>query len=237
MFWQGAGLLGALCLFACAGTNRRPLSPAGEPAPNREQQAERASSRPEFEHGREHNTTPNSGGVARGSHESPAVGDAVELTDFCSEHGIEAQLNVERCVATPLGGRPNDQLWCSRREELDDNRVAYYVALYRVQGKRLAKVIELAYAAGPRPLEERENEVTYYVKLTPDVAPDAKTFDVREEENLACDEGLKRVRDELSVNPDVEEGVEQLIRKVCSWRGQYSSSGFVSPTFRLARLS
>jgi len=225
MFPQGAGLFGALCLLACAGTNRQPESPAGDNAPNREQQTERTSSRPQFDHGVERDTSPSGGGAARVSHEPPVVGEAVELTDFCSDHGIEAQLNVERCVASPLGGRPNDQLWCSRSEELDDNRVAYYVALYRVQGKRLAKVIELAYAAGPRPLEERENEVTYYVKLTPDLAPDAKTFDVREEENLGCDEGLKRVRDELSVNPDVEEGVEQLLRKVCSWRGQYSSSG------------
>ena len=225
MFRPSVGMIGALCLLACAVTNRKPESLPGELDPSGEQSTERAPLSPDSDHGVERTATSSGGSVTRLSHEPPVVGEAVELTDFCSEHGIEAQLNVERCVATPLGGRPNDQLWCSRREELDDNRVAYYVGLYRVQGKRLTKVIELAYAAGPRPLEERENDVGYYVKLTPDVAPDLKTFDVREEEKLGCDEGLKRVRDELSVNPDVEKGVEQLIQKVCSSRGQYAASG------------
>jgi hypothetical protein len=164
-------------------------------------------------------------GVARISSEPAAPGDAVDLGDFCTQHQIAANLDVERCVSTPLGTRPDAQLWCSRREELDDNRVAYYVALYRVQGKRLAKVTELVYAAGPKPLEERPQDITYYVKLFPDVAADAKSFQMHEESGFSCDEALKRVRDEYSLNPDLEKSIEQLVLRVCATRGTYTASG------------
>jgi hypothetical protein len=164
--------------------------------------------------------------VARRSSEPPVAGDAVDISDFCESRHIQADLkDIERCVATPLGTNPDAQLWCSRREELDDNRVAYFLALYRVQGQRLVKVTEFAYAAGPKPLAERENEFTYYVKLFPDMSVDAKSFEVREEANLGCTEALSRVRDEFTVHPDIEKPVERLVQKVCASRGKYSASG------------
>lgn len=163
--------------------------------------------------------------VSHASHEPAAPGDAVELSDFCSEHGVAANLNVERCVSTPLGARPDAQLWCSRREELDDNRVLYLVALYRVQGKGLVKVIELPYAVGPKPLEARPDDVTYYVKLFPDVTADVKSFEIREESGFSCDDAIKGVRDEFSPNPEIERSIEQSITRVCSNRGKYAANG------------
>ena len=162
---------------------------------------------------------------ARHSSEPPVAGDAVDLGDFCAEHGIEASLNVERCVSTTLGMRPNDMLWCSRREELDDVRVVYYLALYRVQAKRLQKVIELNYAAGPRPMEEREHDATYYVKLSTVVADDGKSFEIKDEAGLGCDEGRRSVHDEYGSNPAQEQSITQLVNKICASRGKYSALG------------
>ncbi len=162
---------------------------------------------------------------ARHSSEPPIAGDAVDLSDFCAQHGIEASLNVERCVATALGPHPSDMLWCSRREELDDVRVAYYLSLFRVQAKRLQKVIELNYAAGPRPMEGRESDSTYYVKLSTVVADDGKTFELKDEAGLGCDDGLKSVHEEYSNNPSQEQAIAQLVTKICMSRGRYSAQG------------
>ena len=220
-------LVGAVCAIACATANREPNVVSGEASSDRQSTNEPSARSGNDATGTDHTdaTDHSDRSVARPSSEPAAPGDAVELGDFCSEHGIAASLNVERCVSTQLGTRPDNQLWCSRREELDDNRVAYYIALYRVQGKQLAKVIELPYAAGPKPLEERPQDFTYYVKLFPDVAGDAKSFEMREEAGFNCNDAVKRLRDEFSTNPDLEKPIEQLVMKVCSTRGKYSSNG------------
>lgn len=162
---------------------------------------------------------------AKHSSEPPISGNAVELGDWCAEHGIEASLNVERCVTTTLGPRPDDMLWCSRREELDDNRVIYYLALYRAQAKKLQKLVELSYATGPRPMEGRENDSNYYVKLAIIVADDGKSFEVKDEAGLSCEDGIKRVHDDFSFNPSQERTLAQLVTRVCSVRGKYSAAG------------
>jgi transglutaminase/protease-like cytokinesis protein 3 len=233
MFRSVALVFTVLGSVACAGTTPNPeSSPVAERAPIAdEQKTSDTSSSPESS--RSHSSSSGSDefsktstAVARRSSEPPVAGDAVDISDFCESHHIQADLkDIERCVATPLGTKPDEQLWCSRREELDDNRVAYYLALYRVQGQRLAKVIEFAYAAGPKPLAERENDFTYYVKLFPDMSADAKSFEVREETSLGCSDALTRVRDEFTVYPDIEKPVEQLVQKVCASRGKYSASG------------
>ena len=225
---SNVALIIAAGLMACAEPSRGPKSP-NEPTVEGAANSEEVS--PSGSVGRAPSDDNPAGSarsdrsVARHSSEPAAPGDAVELSDFCSDHRILANLSVERCVSTPLGARPDAQLWCSRREELDDNRVAYYVALYRVQGKALAKVTELTYAAGPRPLEERPQDVTYYVKLYPDVAADAKTFEMREEAGFNCDDAVKRLRDEFSTNPDLERSIEQLVTRVCMTRGKYMPNG------------
>lgn len=220
-------VLATLGLVACAGTTPNPeSSPPVESAPSADERKMSDSSSYHASSSDSDQSSKTGSGVARRSSEPPVAGDAVEITDFCAEHHIEANLkNIERCVATPLGTTPDDQLWCSRREELDDNRVAYYLALYRVQGQRLAKVTEITYAAGPKPLAERENDFTFYVKLFPEMTADAKSFEVREEANLGCDDALKRVREEYTVYPDIEKPIEQLVQRVCSSRGKYSANG------------
>jgi hypothetical protein len=216
----------AIGLIACAATRAEPTT-ARSPGAGEEGSTDEPSSHSATGHDSTGSNASEraSGPAAQRSNEPAAPGDGVEISNFCSEHGITANLSVERCVSTPLGTRPDAQLWCSRREELDDNRVAYYVGLYRAQGKRLAKVIELPYAAGPKPLEERPDDVTYYIKLFPDVAADAKSFDMREESGFVCDDIVKRLRDEFSTNPDLQNNLEQLVARICAARGKYNSGG------------
>ena len=214
-------------LLACGANQPKVDVPTSEAATTGNDNPTRTpSSYPASRHASDDSSSKSGSGVARRSSEPPVAGDAVEITDFCAQHQIEANLkDIERCVSTPLGKNPNDQLWCSRRDELDDNRVAYYLALYRVQGKRLAMVFEFPYAAGPKPLAERENDFTYYVKLLPDPASDAQAFEIREEAELGCDEALKRVHDEFTVYPDIEKPVTELVKRVCATRGKYSANG------------
>jgi hypothetical protein len=215
-----AALMG--CAGACASTNQEQRVQSGNTGDTLFNESSNASSQ---YHSTEQGAARRQESGARHSTEPPIAGDAVDLGDFCAQHGIEANLNVERCVATTLGTRPNDMLWCSRREELDDVRVAYYLALFRVQAKRLQKVIELNYAAGPRPMEGHEQDSTYYVKLSMVVADDGKTFEIKDEAGLGCDEGLKSVHDEYASSPSQEQSITQLLNKICATRGRYSAMG------------
>jgi hypothetical protein len=151
------------------------------------------------------------------------AGDPVDLGVWCTGHGIEATLEVEGCYQARLGSRPDDSLWCLRREELDDHRVVYLQALYRVQGKRLGKLVELAYAAGPRPMQGQDP--SYYVKLATVVAADGKTFEVSDSPGPGCQEGNQKVREEFSYDPSQARPIEQLLARVCAARGKYAASG------------
>jgi len=223
--------LAALRLIACAAPQAETVAPqspgdvgsASEPSDRVAQDPDAAKS--DYSATKSHAVEREDHSVTHRSSEPAVPGDAVELGDFCSEHGIVANLNVERCVATPLGAKPDAQLWCSWRDELDDNRVLYFVALYRVVGKQLSKVIELPYAVGPKPLEERPRDITYYVKLFPDVTDDVASFEMRDEPGFNCDEAPKRLLDEYSNNPDLASAVEQSVSRVCSTRGKYSAAG------------
>ena len=213
------GLVG--CVMACAPANQEQRVNSNNPADSPVYETTSARS----PRGESENSNARQESGPRHSSEPPIAGVAVDLGDFCAQHGIVASLNVERCVSTNLGPIAKDMLWCSRREELDDVRVAYYVALYRVQAKRLQKVIELNYAAGPRPMEDREHDFTYYVKLTTVVADDGKSFELKDEAGLGCDDGFKNIHDEYGSNPTQEQSITQLVTKICASRGKYSPLG------------
>jgi hypothetical protein len=161
--------------------------------------------------------------ATQSSSEPPVAGDAVDLGVWCADHGIEATLEVEGCYAVKLGARPDDTLWCLRREELDDHRVVYFQALYRVQGKRLGKLVELAYAAGPRPMEGQPP--SYYVKLAAVVASDGASFEVTDRPGPSCQAGNQRVREEFAYDPKLARPLEELLARVCAGRGKYAASG------------
>jgi hypothetical protein len=220
-FWCHASVV-SVCLLSCAAVKKE-QSPPSTVAP--------ASDTPESsvtsgaDDGLASHSNRHEDSATRHSSEPPAAGDAVDISDWCARHGIAANLDVERCVSTQLGANPDDNLWCSRHEELDDNRIVYYLALYRVQAKRLQKITEIAYAAGPRPMEDREHDVSYYVKLAPVVAEDGKSFELIDERGLGCEQALKRIPNEFSENPSLEKPIEQLVSRVCAGRGRYSASG------------
>jgi len=93
-----------------------------------------------------------------------------------------ASLNVRALCEYNLGPRPNDTpLVLTSRRTRRRSRSPITWRSNRVQAKRLQKVIELNYAAGPRPMEDREHDFTYYVKLSTVVADDGKSFELKDE--------------------------------------------------------
>jgi hypothetical protein len=161
--------------------------------------------------------------AAKPSPEPPVASSAIDIGVWCADHGIQASLEVEQCYAAELGPHPGDSLWCLRHEELDDRRVAYFLALYGVQGKKLARLLEVPYAAGPRPMEGQEP--SYYVKLSPVVAAGGAAFELSESPGPSCQDGTRRVREEFSYDPGLAKPIEQLVGRVCAARGKYAASG------------
>jgi hypothetical protein len=211
---SGVLIVGVPCIIACAsGSEVRPRPETAE-RPESAESAPKSADAPSLDIA-ERATQPSS--------EPPIAGDAVDLGVWCTDHGIEATLEVEGCYPARLGSRPDDSLWCLRREELDDRRVVYFLALYRVQGKRLGKLVELAYAAGPRPMEGQQP--SYYVKLAPVVSQDGASFEISDSPGPSCQAGNQRVREEFSYDSSLAKPIEQLVARVCAARGKYAADG------------
>jgi hypothetical protein len=206
--------VGVPCIIACASASEP------RPPPETAERAEPARAEPR---GDDAPSSDIAERAAKPSSEAPIAGDLVDLGVWCTDHGIEATLEVEGCYLGRLGSRPDDSLWCLRREELDDHRVVYFQALYRVQGKRLEKLVELAYAAGPRPMQGQEP--SYYVKLATVVAGDGASFEVSDSPGPGCQEGTQKVREEFSYDPSQAKPIEQLLARVCAARGKYAANG------------
>jgi len=214
----------ALALGGCA-AGAAPATPAAAPADT--PAASEPGAAPPTANGERAGADPNAvleapGPEAAAGPVNPNI--AVDLGQWCAEREIVASLDVERCLPALIGRRPDDTLWCFRREELDDVRVLYYQALYTVQGKKLVKLVELPYAASPRPSAGKD-EPGYYVKLGVAIAADQKGFTAADDTSPNCQEALARVRAELSYNPPALRPLEELIGKVCATRGKYTAAG------------
>jgi hypothetical protein len=146
-----------------------------------------------------------------------------DLGVWCADREVEASLDVERCQPALLGERPEDTLFCFRREELGELRVLYLVSLYVARGNKLVRLVELPYAAGPLAQEGAELEQTYYVRLSTVVADDARTFELREDPRQGCAQALKESHHQ--VGDDSAAAVVELVEKVCAARGNYSATG------------
>ena len=152
-------------------------------------------------------------------------GSTVSLESWGAERGIVANVSAERCHPAELGDRPEDTLWCLRRDEIDDHRVIYYAALYRAQGGALRKLVEVAYAAAPRPLEGQGDKPAYYVRLSAITADDAQSFELREESGLECAGAQQRADETFHDDPAARKAVAPVIDRVCRAVGRYSASG------------
>jgi hypothetical protein len=215
----------AIAVLGCAGGGTAPpadgpasaASPSGDDAPASGDQA--APSPPESDDPGAVIDAP--GPSADGPVDPNAI---VDLNAWCTEHDVEANLEVERCQLAPLGKKTGDTLWCFRREEIDDTRVLYYQALYTLRAKKLAKVVEIPYAASPKP-NSAKDEPSYYVRLSVKIADDKKSFVVADDTSPNCEQAQARVREDLSGNPPAQQPFLQVIGKVCAARGKYGAGG------------
>jgi hypothetical protein len=146
-----------------------------------------------------------------------------DLGVWCADRQVQASLDVERCQPALLGERPEDTLFCFRREELGELRVLYLVSLYVARAKRLVRLVELPYAAGPLAQEGAQPGQAYYVRLSAVVADDACTFELREDPRQGCAQAMNQSHDQAG--DDSAAAVAQLIETVCAARGKYSATG------------
>ncbi len=161
-----------------------------------------------------------------GSSPTDAGGDApFNFRDWCDERELAVELDVERCRPAGLGDRSEDTLWCYRREELDEDRVIYWQALYVARGRRLDRLVELPYSAGPQSRTSPNATEARYVTLTTSAVEDGASFEVKDDRNPDCAEALRRNRAEHPYEPGQAKPVETLIERVCAARGRYHWQG------------
>jgi len=145
--------------------------------------------------------------------------------DWCAERELSVELDVERCRPAGLGDRPEDTLWCYRREELDEDRVIYWQALYVAQGRKLRRLVELPYSTGPQSGTSSNATERRYVTLTTSAAEDGSTFELKDDRAPDCAEALRRNRAEHPYEPAQAEPVDAVIERVCAARGRYHWQG------------
>ena len=145
--------------------------------------------------------------------------------DWCDERELSVELDVERCRPAGLGDRPEDTLWCRRREELGEDRVLYWQVLYVARGKRLDRLVELPYAAGPQSPTGSRTAEQRYVTLTTSVTDDGLKFELKDDRDPDCAEALRRNRAEHPYEPAQAKPVESVIERVCAARGTYHWKG------------
>lgn len=149
----------------------------------------------------------------------------VDIGEWCAEREIAANVQAERCSPAGLGPRPEDTLWCFRREEKDDYRVVFFARLHQAEGKALRRLIELPYAAASRPLEGRESSPDYYVRLLAVTADDGQSFELRDDPELDCATAEERVGNTFHDNPEARQAIRPVVERVCRSRGKYSARG------------
>jgi len=155
----------------------------------------------------------------------PEVDLPFNFRDWCDERELSVELDVERCRPAGLGDRPEDTLWCYRREELDEDRVIYWQALYVAQRRKLKRLVELPYSTGPQSGTGPDASEERYVTLTTSAAEDGSTFELKDDRDPDCAEALRRNRAEHPYEPAQAKPVEAVIERVCAARGRYHWQG------------
>jgi hypothetical protein len=149
----------------------------------------------------------------------------VDIGEWCAERGIAANVQAERCTPAELGSRPQDTLWCFRREEEDDHRVVFFASLHQAHRGALRRLVEVAYAAAARPLEGQGPSGEYYVRLVATVADDGQSFELREDPELDCATAEERVNSLFHDDPAARQAIAPVVDRVCRSRGKYSAGG------------
>lgn len=144
---------------------------------------------------------------------------------WAGERGVEANLSVERCEPAQVGDKPDDAIWCFRREELSDSRVLVFQSLYVARAKKLMKLIELPVTASLLASEASSAPERSLVQLEPVVGDNGQLVTFSETAAASCSQALERAKADHPDEPKAEKVLRDVISKVCAARGNYRWGG------------
>lgn len=143
---------------------------------------------------------------------------------WCTDHQVDATLDVDGCMPAKLGDKPDDTLWCVRHVEQKSGVVLYYQGLYLPRGKKLVRTFELQIGAGTIDLPANpSNDIErYLVKLVATPADDHKSVALGDSAERGCDKALAANADKYSRDPKAGKPERDAIERTCTARGRYA---------------
>jgi len=132
---------------------------------------------------------------------------------------------VDGCEPARLGDKPDDTLWCWRHDDASDLVVVYLRTLYVVRAKKLVKLIEVPFAAGPfnLPRAARSEDDAYSVKLNVRRADDGKSMTLIDNDGPRdCNHALDYFSGREDMTADSAAKFRAAIQKVCAVRSRYT---------------
>ncbi len=145
---------------------------------------------------------------------------------WCTDHKVEANLEVDGCEPAKLGKKPDDMLWCRRHVTEKSGVVLYYQGLYLPRGKKVEKTWETVVGVGSLdlPANPAKDIERYLVKLDVTAGDDHKSVTIADSAGRSCDKALAANADKYSRDKQAGKPERDAIEKTCRARGHYSSS-------------
>jgi hypothetical protein len=130
-------------------------------------------------------------------------------------------LNVERCEPAELGDKPDDAIWCFRREELKTGHVLIFQSLHVARAPKLVKLIELPVTAALLASEDSSAPERPLVQLEAVIGDAGKLVTFSETAAASCSQALERAKSDHPDEPKAEKEQRDVVSKVCAARGNY----------------
>jgi hypothetical protein len=146
---------------------------------------------------------------------------SLDIEVWAADHGVQANLNVERCEPAQVGDKPDDAIWCFRREELKQSHALIFQSLYVARAQKLMKLIELPVTLALLGSEDSSAPERSLVQLEAVVGDGGKLVTFSETAAASCSQALERAKAEHPDEPKAEKEQRDLISKVCAARGNY----------------
>lgn len=156
----------------------------------------------------------------------PSTGPAAAGFDFgvwCTDHKVDANLDVDGCMPAKLGKKPDDTLWCLRHVARKSGVVLYYEGLYLPRGKKVVKTWETLVGVGSLDLPDKPSKdiERYLVKLDITVGDDHKKVTIADSAERGCNKALAANADKYSRDKKAGRPEREAIGRACRARGRY----------------
>ncbi len=147
-----------------------------------------------------------------------------DFNAWCTDHDVDANLDVDGCKPASLGAKPDDSLWCTRHVEEKSGVVLYYQGLYLPRGKKLVKRFETPIGVGSLDLPANPDKdiERYLVKLVVTSADDHKSVTISDSAERGCDKALAENADKYSRDKKAGRPERRAIETTCRARGHYA---------------